>query len=147
MSNADDLKARAQSLRSLLPESRARQPPEERGRRLAVLPRPREDAEIRLVWDHYEGHPYISIRVWCKGDDGQMWPDKHNGMSIRLRELPDVASAIAEALTMAEEHLRARPQPSRGSQPRDDRGRRGYDPSTLPGINTQSSFDEFNSGR
>jgi hypothetical protein len=99
-----NLRSRAASLRGRLPQHRQSTPPAEQGRRLATIARPKDDAEIRLCWCEYEGHPYLSIRVWAKGDDGQMWPDKHRGFSVRLRELPDVAEAIAEALDLAEQH-------------------------------------------
>jgi hypothetical protein len=78
--SAQDLRDRARSLRDRLPERRQATPPPEQGRRLATIPRP-------------------------KGDDGQLWPDKARGFSIRLRELADVAAAIAEALELAEQHL------------------------------------------
>lgn len=105
MTPAHNLRDRAQSLRGRFPDRRQSSPPPEQGRRLCTLPRPKEDAEIRINWCEYEGHPYLSIRAWVKGDDGQYWPDKHRGLSIRLRELADVAEAIAAALDLADEHL------------------------------------------
>lgn len=119
---ATDLRSKAQSFRQRLPDRRGAQPPPEQGRRLVTLPRPKDDAEIRLNWCEYEGNPYLGIRVWTKGADGQYWPDKHRGFSVRLRELPDVAEAIAEALELADEHL-AR-QPMRTAAPRE---RGGFD--------------------
>lgn len=113
-----DLRSRAQSLRQRFPERRQATPPPEQGRRLATIQRPKDDAEIRLSWCEYEGHPYLSIRVWTRGKDGQWWPDKHRGFSVRLRELPTVAEAVAEALELADQHLdqAGRPQP-RGEGP------------------------------
>jgi hypothetical protein len=106
-----DLRERAQHLRDRLPVRRRPDPPEEQGRRLATLERPRDDAEIRIDWCEYQGHPYLSLRAWVKGAGGRLWPDKHRGFSIRLRELPDVARAIAEALDLAEDHLSRSPAP------------------------------------
>jgi len=116
MSTPNALRSNAQRLRGALPPRRQSTPPAEQGRRLATLPRPRDDAEIRLSWCEYDGHPYLSIRVWVKGDDGQWWPDKHRGFSVRLRELPEVADAIGAALELAAEHLEGRQAP-RGSVP------------------------------
>jgi hypothetical protein len=45
------------------------------------------------------------VRFWKRGDDGHFWPDKHRGFSIRLRELPDFAEAISEALELADAHV------------------------------------------
>jgi hypothetical protein len=141
---AADLRQRADHLGGRLPERRAATPPPEQGRRLATLPRPKEDAEIRITWAEYEGNPFVGVRVWRKGDDGQLWPDKHRGFSIRLRELPDVAAAIAEALDLAEEHL-SRPQSTRdrpAARPSISPDAPKY-PGPTPG---RGGFDEF-SGR
>jgi hypothetical protein len=143
--STSDLRDRARSLRQHLPERRQSSPPPEHGRRLATIPRPKDDEEIRINWCEYEGHPYLSIRFWCRADDGQFWPDKHRGFSIRIRELPDVAAAIAEAVDLAEEHLGSRPQ----QQPQRQVGadRRHWNPSTLPGAEASGpGFDEFAEG-
>src|ERR1700679_3019073 len=95
-----DLRQRAASLRGRLPERRQATPPPEQGQRLATIPRPKDDEEIRISWCEYEGHPYLSLRFWKRPDDGQFWPDRHRGFSIRLRELLDVAGAMAEALEL-----------------------------------------------
>ena len=142
--SASNLRDRAQSLRGRLPERRQSNPPPEHGRRLATIPRPKDDEELRINWCEYEGHPYLSIRFWRRGDDGQFWPDKHRGFSIRLRELPDVAAALAEALDLAEAHLASRPQ----QQPQRAAGedRRRWNPSSLPGVEPGQAFDEFAEG-
>jgi hypothetical protein len=106
--SAEMLRSRAQALRQALPDRRPATPPAEQGQRLATIPRPKDDAEIRLSWCEYEGHPYLAIRFWVRGDDGQFWPDKHRGFSVRLRELADVAEAIGTALELANEHLESR---------------------------------------
>ena len=121
---ASDLRSRAESFRGRLPERRHASPPPEQGKRLATIPRPKDDEEIRISWCEYEGHPYLGIRFWKRGDDGQFWPDKHRGFSIRLRELPDVAEAIGEALELADEHVaRGGRQAGRGGAPRDQADR------------------------
>jgi hypothetical protein len=140
------LRDRAQSLRGRLPERRQSNPPPEHGRRLATIPRPKDDEELRISWCEYEGHPYLSVRFWCRGDDGQFWPDKHRGFSIRVRELADFADAIAEALGLAEEYLSSR-SPQQQPQRRAGGDRRTWHPSQLPpGVETGPAFDEFAEG-
>jgi hypothetical protein len=141
-----DLRSRAQSFRQRLPDRRQATPPAEQGRRLATIPRPKDDEEIRLSWCEYEGHPYLSVRFWKRGDGGQYWPDKHRGFSVRLRELPDVASAIAEALELADEHMARQPrQPARGEAPRDRADGSGGAPRPSQGgaYGRPDGFDEF----
>lgn len=97
-----DLRHRAATLRAALPPRQGRTPPEDRGRRLATLARgPME--ELRVTWAEYEGRPYLSLRVWTRDDNGGWWPDKTRGMTVRVRELPDVAEAFAAALDLARE--------------------------------------------
>jgi Transcriptional Coactivator p15 (PC4) len=69
--------------------------PEERGERLATIPRgPTE--ELRVSLDEFNGHPFVSVRLWVLGSDGQHWPTK-KGLSIRIRELAEVATALMRA--------------------------------------------------
>jgi len=145
--STSDLRARAQSLRGQLPERRQSSPPPEHGKRLGTILRPKDDEELRISWCEYEGHPYLSVRFWCRGDDGQSWPDKHRGFSIRVRELADFADAIAEALGLAEEHLGSRP-PQQQPQRRAGGDRRTWHPSQLPptGVEPGPAFDEFEGG-
>ena len=100
-------------------------PPAPTGRPLASIPRPGgrfgPATELRLVLDRYEGHPYISARVWTRGPDGEFYPSR-KGVSIKLREAHQVAAALIEAARVAE----ASDDPDR----RDDR-RPG--PSSRPG--------------
>jgi hypothetical protein len=121
--NHDDLREKARRLRSAIPERRTATPPPENGRRLATCQRG-PDEELRVNWADYEGRPYLSLRLWTRDDHGQWWPDGKRGMAVRIRELPDVATAIAEALDLAEAHQRQRPhgqhQPARGGGARRD---------------------------
>jgi hypothetical protein len=102
-----DLRAKAASLRALIPERRQATPPEENGQRLATLIRGRGE-ELRINWSTCEGRPFLSIRLWIQADDGGWWPSPKVGCSVRLRELADFADALSEALDLAEEHLRNR---------------------------------------
>jgi hypothetical protein len=48
-------------------------PPVERGQVLAVFPwGPTRNCGVCLAT--YEGRPYVSLRVWERGSDGQLWP-------------------------------------------------------------------------
>ena len=80
-------------------------PPAETGRRILALPRKGRDGsedELRVSLDAFEGHPYISIRLWMLDRrSGAWWPTK-KGLSIRMREAGDVADAIREALRLAD---------------------------------------------
>jgi hypothetical protein len=160
MPSPSDLRSRAASLRSALPERRQATPPPETGRRIGTITRSK-DEEIRVNWAEYQGKPYVSLRMWNRSDDGSWWPDAKKGMSVRLRELAGVAEAIAAALDLAEEHQRGRQpgQAAQGEAARPPAGRsdgdgqrrivgaqrperRGYDPGTLPPAN-QGQFSEF----
>jgi hypothetical protein len=90
-------------------------PPAERGRRLLTASRGR-DEELRVSLDEYESRPYLALRIWAKGSDGAWWPTK-KGVSIRVREIPEVIDALMEAEEALTGH---EPAPSR-TRERDDR--------------------------
>jgi hypothetical protein len=94
-----------------------------------------DDEEVRISWQTYEGRPFLSLRLWKRSSDGSWWPDKTRGISIRLRELPDVAEGLAAAMDLASDHY-GPPQGQRRHQPA--AGQQG----PLPG---QGTFDEFES--
>jgi len=70
-------------------------PPQEQGARLATFPRG-PGVELRVCLDAYEGHNFITLRVWERGQDGGFWPTK-KGVSVRLSEAHDLARVLAEA--------------------------------------------------
>lgn len=71
-------------------------PPEEQGARLATFPRG-PGVELRACLDEYEGHDYLTLRVWEQGrHDGEWWPTR-KGVSVRLSEAQPLASVLAEA--------------------------------------------------
>jgi len=121
-----DLRDRAARLRAALPDRQRQRPPEERGKRLATLPRNDrgQPAELRITWDEYEGHPYLSLRLWRADDNGDFWPTK-TGATVRLRELPEVAEALASALDLAEQHTRTRAGPESRHRSGPPAGRQG----------------------
>ena len=109
MSSSRDFRASAERLRAgnaLFTPTSGKQPPVERGERLATIPRG-DSEELRVVWDEYEGKPYLSIRVWTKDVNGGWWPDKTKGVTIRRRELAAFAEGFAGALERAEQVDRA----------------------------------------
>ncbi|MBV8611806.1 MAG: hypothetical protein JO034_30735 [Singulisphaera sp.] len=122
MSTTDDLRGRAARLRGQLsPIPAGSHPPEDTGRRLATCPRGKEE-ELRISWCEYEGNPYLNLRIWKRDQHGRgWWPDKR-GIAIRVRELPDLAEALAAALDLMAEHQDGRPAlPPATPHPRRDR--------------------------
>jgi hypothetical protein len=96
--NPDDLRRQAAAYRDTGPR---REPPAERGERLATLAR--DGTEVRVTWDEYEGRPYLGIREWTLGPGGAAWPTK-KGITVRLAELGTLAGAVADALDRATTH-------------------------------------------
>jgi hypothetical protein len=70
-------------------------PPVDTARRLATLPRG-QGAEMRLALAEYEGKPYVSLRVFERGSDGQLWPMRGKGCSIRISEVAEVIAALRQ---------------------------------------------------
>lgn len=127
--------------------------PAETGRRLATMPRSTRggpEQELRVSLDEYQGHPYISIRLWQQdGRSGAWWPLKDKGISVRLREADDVAEAIKLAVRLADGPAPAVAPKRESAGPRrpSTRGRTAYDHSTLPAQPAGGGeFDEFAGG-
>lgn len=78
----------------------ARTAPVERGERLATIARS-DSEELRVTWDAYEGRPYLSLRFWTRGADGQWWPEKAKGLTVRRHELATFAEGVERALERA----------------------------------------------
>lgn len=93
-----ELTKKAQELRSDLPKSGGGKAPEDSGIRLATFPRP--EGELRFTWNEYEGKPYLRFQLWSKSDDGSFWPVKGSGLSIKLKDLPDLAEGVQKALDL-----------------------------------------------
>lgn len=93
-----DLRQKASQLRSNLPKNGQGTPPAMKGQLLGTLPH--KEGSIRIVWDEYEGHSYLSIRLWTANDSGQLWPSKI-GFTVRIRDLPALGEAIGKALDLA----------------------------------------------
>ena len=89
--------------------------PEENGVNLATIPR-RDGDQLRVSWAEYQGRNFVNVRVWTEGSDGQWWPQKDKGLTVRLAELPDFAAGIAKAVDMALEVPGATAQAQSGPQ-------------------------------
>lgn len=79
-------------------------PPEPSGELLISFPRPGRgrgpDAELRVSLDEFQGHPFVSVRLWNRGPDGSWYPTK-KGCSVRLAEAEDLADVLAKAAQLA----------------------------------------------
>jgi hypothetical protein len=66
---------------------------------IAEWPRNRKGQVVRVSLRPYNGHSLIDVRNWWVGDDGEMHPGK--GVSLPIRHLPQLATAIQKALERA----------------------------------------------
>ena len=70
------------------------QAPQDEGIPLGTFTEGRRSDELRLSVKSYENHPYVSVRVWSRDDNGEYWPAKGKGVSIRLAEVAGVIEAL-----------------------------------------------------
>jgi hypothetical protein len=68
--------------------------PRENGDRLVTFER-HGGEELRVSLAEFNGHPFVSLRVWAPGQDGQLWPVRGKGISVKLREVAGLAEALA----------------------------------------------------
>ena len=54
-----------------------------------------------MSWASYEGQPFLNVRLWSPNARGERWPDPKRGISVRVRELGDFATAVGAALEPA----------------------------------------------
>ena len=104
MSKPINLRDRAASLRAVAPERKSATPPEDNGVILGTLDR--GDAELRVVFAEFKGHPYINLRLWKRDNQGQAWPSRE-GVTVRLHELPMFLELMDSAAEMAQHHFDA----------------------------------------
>src|SRR4051794_15697663 len=71
------------------------QAPKDSGRQIIALPRG-DSVEMRLSLASYLGRPFVSFRIWERGRDGQFWPVKGKGCSVRVGEIANVIAALQE---------------------------------------------------
>lgn len=77
--------------------------PVENGPRLATFNRGQSE-EMRVNFSEFNGHYFISLRIWYTTPDGRSLPDRSRGMTVKLRELQEFAQAMQLALGMAAAH-------------------------------------------
>ncbi len=135
--------------------------PEPSGRLLATFERPGRgrgpDTELRVSLDEYMGHPFINMRVWSRGSDGNWYPTR-KGLSVKLREAENLAETLGEAVRLAgidedqaakgsprrdDRHQRSMPNPPRSASPRPTAPTSGQRETPTPPCDSQ--FDEFGS--
>ena len=90
------------------------QAPNDDGVSLGTFARGDGRDELRVTAKSYEGHPYVSVRVWSRDDNGEYWPAKGKGVSIRLAEVAGVIEALRGATDKAVKELREQAGPERG---------------------------------
>jgi hypothetical protein len=135
-------------------------PPGETGRRISTIPRG-DNEELRISWDEFNSHPYLSLRLWTRDRQGRWWPDARRGLSIRLRELEDVRTALDAAVVLVEEYrdglqrdrqtTRANTPPTSNGLPRtggvraesNQKPQRSWHGSELPGSGPSGPGHEF----
>jgi hypothetical protein len=66
--------------------------------RLATLPR-KENEELRIELDEYNGFKFVSVRIWFRAGDGQWRPTK-TGITIKSRELETAWGALGKAVEL-----------------------------------------------
>jgi Transcriptional Coactivator p15 (PC4) len=67
---------------------------------IAEWPRNTRGQTNRAQMRTYGGHRLFDLRIWWHGDDDVMHPGK--GFSCRVKDLPQVAAAVAEAMERAQ---------------------------------------------
>lgn len=62
----------------------------------------RGDDLLRATWTTYEGHPFLSLRLWTPAKTGEgYWPTRR-GVTIRRHELRDIRDALDRAIQLAQ---------------------------------------------
>jgi hypothetical protein len=124
-------------------------PPEDRGDRLLTLPRNDGAEELRVVKDEYQGHPYLSLRLWRRGEDGSWYPTP-KGCSIRMSEcclVADVLQKIHQGRTSqrtGRQDWRQNAKLALGNQPSSEKGRVKAEPAELWDRTAPAAEEPFN---
>lgn len=117
--------------------------PQERGERLATFKRG-DGQELRVTLAEYEGHPFISLRLWERDQAGTWWPIRGKGCSVRMSEAAELAEAL---VAVASGTGRSDPPRTDARPPVRVRGRgdrQPWDASKLaPATRPTEGFDEF----
>jgi len=110
---ADENRAAAQRLRAALDPAAGA----ERGTRLAMVRRG-EGKELRVTLTEWQGEGHVGLRLWRRDSRGRWFPDPRRGLTLHVRELPDVLdalAAVADFLTATHLAGCARPEPEGGA--------------------------------
>jgi hypothetical protein len=75
--------------------------PVDTGKLLEAFPRNKGREELRVTLSEFNGHQFVSLRVWERDFKGKFWPTKR-GVSVRLAEAEGVCVALAKALSLSE---------------------------------------------
>lgn len=59
--------------------------------------------EFRIALDEYEGKLYLSLRVWERSPNGQWWPVRGKGVTVRVKELVEAIPARQQAASILSE--------------------------------------------
>jgi len=97
--NSSDLRAAA--ARHTRPEDKPATPPVEEG--VVLLELERDDGVLRVAVNTYKSVPFVQARIWTRDSSGGLWPSKA-GITVRRRELPEFAKAVADALDLVAQY-------------------------------------------
>lgn len=75
----------------------------EQGRRIASIPRPYENQEVRIILQDYKGNPVTQIGLWQTDEAGRTWIVPSRQYWIRKSELVPVAEALLQVLEILRE--------------------------------------------
>lgn len=99
-------------------------PPDE-GFKVATIKRS-ETEELRVRISTFNGGaPFLRFQVWTKGSDGSWWPAKGKGLTVKLRELGELAKGLVVAMKEAD-RLRAEYRARQAQQAQGGQQRQGW---------------------
>jgi hypothetical protein len=59
---------------------------------------------MRVNFSEFNGHYFVSLRIWYTTPDGRHLPDRARGMTVKARELAEFTQAMQVALGMLMAH-------------------------------------------
>lgn len=70
----------------------------EQGRRIAAIPRPYNDEEVRIILQDFKGNPVTQIGLWRTDEAGRTWIVPNRQYWIRRNEIVPVINGLMEVL-------------------------------------------------
>ena len=64
-----------------------------------TIPKSRGE-EVRIGLSSFKGRIFVAVRIWFRGDDGQMRPS-NKGVNLPVDKLPELHGALDETLRAA----------------------------------------------